>query len=338
MFHSARLKLTAWYLLIIMVICIMFSIVIYHFLIGEVTRFDRLQQLRFEKQILQYYPMGRVQVVVPLESADLVAEIHNRIVSALFAVNGGILVISGIVGYILAGRTLKPIQDMVTEQHRFISDASHELKTPLTSLKTAFEVYLREKKPTLTGAKELIGESIAEVNKLQSLSDSLLTLAHMDAPQEALPFVRVSVHAVITQAIKRTQVMAHHKKIEVEMTGNDYTVMGIEESLVDVCVILLDNAIKYSDKGKKVTVDVSRKGTSVRIDVIDQGIGIRKKDVPHIFDRFYRADTARTHSEKNGYGLGLSIAKKIIEQHHGSLRVESIVNKGSTFRITLPLA
>ena len=106
----------------------------------------------------------------------------------LIIVNSGILILSGGMGYVLSGLTLKPIKDMMDEQNRFISDASHELKTPLTSLKIAFEVYLRGKNPTPQETKTLITESIDEVNKLQSLSESLLQLAQYEKPQEKMVF------------------------------------------------------------------------------------------------------------------------------------------------------
>src|SRR3989344_3853916 len=129
MFKSARLTLTAWYLAIIMVISIAFSLMIYRVLLIEVIRFERAQRVRIERR-MQFFNSP-----IPV-SLELIEEIKQRLIFRLFMVNIGIMVISGGLGYFLAGRTLKPIKEMVDEQNRFISDASHELRTPLTSLKS----------------------------------------------------------------------------------------------------------------------------------------------------------------------------------------------------------
>jgi len=132
MFKSARIKLTAWYLLIIMFISISFSFVIYRGLMSEVHRFSRMQRSRF------------------FVDEDLITEIQRRAIFGLGTINTIIFITSGALGYFLAGKTLSPIQEMVEEQNRFISDASHEFRTPLTALKSSFEVNLRDKNLSLT--------------------------------------------------------------------------------------------------------------------------------------------------------------------------------------------
>src|SRR5574340_425624 len=145
MFRSARLKLTAWYLLIIMLVSMFFSIVIYRVLTAELDRFAQLQQTRIERSFenTQFMPS------IPMIDLELVAEFKKRIILSLLFINCSILLFSGWFGFILAGKTLQPIQDMVEDQKRFISDASHELRTPITALKTMLEVGLRDKKMSL---------------------------------------------------------------------------------------------------------------------------------------------------------------------------------------------
>ena len=142
MFSAARIKLTGWYLLIIMSVSICFSIFIYQILIREVERFARIRAIRMQERTF-----GRFSETVPLSAleAELIEDAKGHIILNLLVVNGVIFVISGGLGFILAGRTLDPIASMVDEQNRFISDASHELRTPLTSLKSAMEVNLRDK-------------------------------------------------------------------------------------------------------------------------------------------------------------------------------------------------
>ncbi|MBI2617289.1 HAMP domain-containing histidine kinase [Candidatus Gottesmanbacteria bacterium] len=342
MFHSARLKLTAWYLLIIMFISITFSMVIYRVLMGEVIRFEKAQRFRIEKRIEtgDLFPVDtrsfHLQIPIP-ENTELIDEIRRRIIFLLTLVNGGILIVSGILGYALAGRTLKPIREMVKEQNRFISDASHELKTPLTSLKSAFEVYLRNSRPTMKEAKTLIRESIGEVDKLQSLSESLLQLAQYQNSQKQLYIEKLSLTTLLQEAIRKVRLVAQKKSIVIEKNIQDVEIEANKYSLVDLFVILLDNAIKYSPDKSRLIINTQKTDGSILVSVKDHGIGISKKDLPSIFERFYRADSARSKSESNGYGLGLAIAQKIVANHKGSIRAESILGKGSTFSVRLPL-
>lgn len=343
MFRSARLKLTAWYLLIIMCISIAFSVVIYQGLSREVERFARIQEVRNERRLRLQLPSDSLQPLIPstpssLElDVDLILETRQRILFALIFINATILIIAGGLGYILAGKTLRPIQQMVDEQNRFVSDASHELRTPLTSLKAAFEVYLRSQKPDLPEAKTLIQESIGEVNRLQSLSESLLQLTQYQTLSENIPFKSASLKTIIDNAVHKVEPMAKQNKITIKTDVPNLRLEANAYGLTDSFVILLDNAVKYSAPNKTIIIHAKRTDGKIILSFIDQGIGISEKDIPHIFDRFYRADSARTKKDSGGYGLGLSIAKKIISMHHGSIEVKSILKKGSTFIVQLPI-
>ena len=212
MFHSARIKLTAWYLLIIMLVSMSFSLVIYKVLVNEVDRFARTQTFRIERRFREgiYFPpemhLRGTLPKAPIIDSELVDEIKGRLVFALLAINGGILIISGGLGFLLAGKTLRPIQDVVDEQNRFITDSSHELRTPLTSLKSAMEVNLRDKNLKLKDAKKLISENIEEVNKLQSLSDELLQLAQYQKPNNNTKFEKLEFVDVVRTSIKKVNI------------------------------------------------------------------------------------------------------------------------------------
>lgn len=334
MFQSARYKLTAWYLTIIMVISLAFSAVIYNGLTHEVERFARGQRFFIERRL-------RDTILVPPEitiiDPDLVAETKHRIIVLLFMINGSILLLSGGLAYMLAGRTLRPIEDMMEEQNRFISDSSHELKTPLTSLKSAFEVHLRDKKRTLKSSDTVVRESIAEVDKLQSLSESLLTLAHYQQHDNHAKMETVSIRSVMDTAIKDVSPMAAKKHITIQNSVSDTSVRAHTYSLIRLFVILLDNAIKYSKNNGTVTISDKKTKGYVIVCVKDRGIGISESDLPHIFERFFRADSARSKAGAGGYGLGLSIAKKIVDEHNGNIEVQSDGESGSSFIIRLPV-
>jgi len=327
MFQSARLKLTAWYLLIIMLVSAAFSLIIYEVLMSEVRRFDLAQRSRYGYRISTSFPA----------SQELVAETSRRIIFMLAWINGGILFLSGWLGYILAGRTLEPIQEMVTEQNRFIGDASHELRTPLTSLKTAFEVYLRQPHPTLEESKSLVGESLEDVNKLQTLSDSLLRLAQYKKPLNHSQMEKLSLSKVVSDAVRRLQPQADAKKIDFDLTLSDVVLTASKSGLTELFTILIDNAIKYSAESSKIHIKVKKVTPHAVVSIADQGIGISPQDLPHIFDRFYRADSARSKSGVGGYGLGLSIARQIVTAHSGSIHAKSTPNKGTTFTLRFPL-
>lgn len=333
MFQSARLKLTAWYLLILMFISICFSAVIYNVWITEVERFAAIQRTRIERRL--YGTRINMNWAVPID--DLVAETKSRIFLFLASVNGAILIVAGGLGYVLAGRTMQPIQQMVDEQNRFISDASHELKTPLTSLKTAIEVSLRDTDLTLPQAKQLMKESIDEVDKLQMLSEGLLQLAQYQLPAAKTSFEKIQVSAVIAQATRTVQSLASKKEISIVVEQTPLTLDGNAFGLIDLFVIILDNAIKYSPEKTTIHLSVKKQTGMAVIQIQDQGIGIAKKDIPHIFDRFYRADDARVKAGQGGYGLGLSIAKKIVDTHQGTIAVKSAPHKGTLFIVQLPL-
>jgi len=340
MFHNARIKLTAWYLFIIMLISIAFSMIIYRSLTLEVDRFAAFQKLRIERRLHDQFQFPGFAPANPptiiLIDPELVEETKRRIIVMLIIVNGIIFILSGGFGYVLAGRTLNPIQDMLEEQNRFISDSSHELRTPLTSLKTAMEVSLRDKKLTITEAKNIIKESIEEVNKLQLLSDELLQLAQYQKPNGNYIFTKINISNVLTKAIRKIEPLAKQKHIEIQTSIDPNTIDANFFGLEDLFVILLDNALKYSPKDSTIAVSSNRIDGYVAIHIHDQGIGINEKDIPHIFDRFFRADSVRTKNGVNGYGLGLSIAKKIVDAHNGSIHVKSIAHKGSKFTVQLP--
>lgn len=329
MFTSARIKLTAWYLLIIMTISLAFSLFIYQVLSQEIYRFARTQRFRIEGRFFI------ANISPPPRDIELIEETKNRLVMTLVVINGTILAISGTLSFFLAGHTLKPIQQMVEEQNRFISDSSHELRTPLTALKSSLEVNLRDKKLSLSQARKLMAENIKDVDELQALSDGLLTLARYGSSPTPPEFKKVHLSDVMAQAVTKVDSLLLKKEIILKNQIKDVVFTGNRQSLIDLVVILLDNAIKYSPSGSTIYLTSSVKGKNLSFSVRDQGIGIPKKDIPLIFNRFFRSDTSRSKTEIGGFGLGLSIAKKIIDTHHGQIEVNSTLNKGTTFTVTL---
>lgn len=344
MFHSARIKLTAWYLLIIMVISIAFSVVLYRVISVELLRFARLQRVRFEHQVRERIiidnniplPSSLPLPSPPVLDPELLSDVQKRLVLILVAINLGIFCVAGCLGYFLAGRTLKPIQEMVEEQDRFVADASHELRTPLTALKSSIEVNLRDKKLSLTEAKKLLESNLEEVNHLQALSDGLLELTQ-HRHTNGSPFKKCFVADILAHSLKKIEPIAQKKNIVIKKEIQNGEILCDPQGLEQVMTILLDNAVKYSPENSVVQIMTAYPDSVVTITVVDQGPGIEANDLPHIFDRFYRADKSRSKENVSGYGLGLSIAKKIVDAHNGSIAVTQTSNTGTTFTVKLPL-
>src|SRR3972149_6600694 len=248
-FENARLKLTVWYLLIIMVISLFFSLVIYNSVNEEFVRFEHMQQRiseNFEKKFIAPLPgqNGPKSIIFTQEDQNAVKHARVRFLLSLGIINLIILVGSGIAGYFLAGRTLQPIKEMVDEQNRFVSDSSHELRTPLTSLRSEIEVALRNKKLTTENAIKVLKSNLEEVISLQRLSDNLLELAQNGKLVNKNAMETVSLRNIIQSAIKKIEPVAKRKQIKIETDLQDIKIHGISDRLTEVFVILLDNAVK----------------------------------------------------------------------------------------------
>lgn len=339
MFEEARLKLTGWYLVIIMTISLGFSAAVYMGANEELMRFDnaqRIRQLRVDSVntflIQQGLPVPPGNETQGLESLALA---RKRIVCSLAIVNLAILVVSGLGGYFLAGLTLDPISKMVKEQKEFISNASHELRTPLTSLKTEIEVALRDEKMTVKDAKILLASNLEDVNSMQKLSNYLLKLHRFESGDADIKLKKMDLASVISKVVKEKTPYAAQKNIKIITKLSKVDIKGNEEYIAELTGVLVENAIKYSGKAKKIEVTTTKEGTFI---VRDFGVGIAEKDLPHIFDRFYRADTARSKSSVEGYGLGLSIAKSVADRLGVEIKVKSQPGKGSQFCVQFPVA
>lgn len=330
MFKQARLKLTAWYLIIIMTISLAFSGVIYRSATFELNRFARAQQSKFENRT--YLVNDNVVQLRPTPPFDqeLLEDAQGRILKALLLINLGILSSAAILGFYLSGKTLEPISQMMDEQYRFVSDASHELKTPLTAMKSTLEVALRDPKMGLGEAKKTLEVSLGEVNNLQKLAEGLLELSASETINRS---ERVILNQIVSEAVKMLEPLTNSRKIQIVTTLSKIVIMGESETLKRAITTIIDNAIKYSHDKSKIYISSKISGKDVILKIRDEGIGIEESEIPLIFNRFYRSDKART---TDGHGLGLSIAKKIIESQGGEIEVMSKKGKGTTISLIFP--
>ncbi len=215
---------------------------------------------------------------------------------------------------------------------QFTSDASHELRTPVAIIRTTAEL-MQQQKRTVGDYEEANAQILAEAERTSNLIEELLTLARADSQAAEMSFSEVNLCDVASEVISSTAALAESKSISLQASIPNASVIvsGDYNAIRRLMLILVDNAIKYSAPETIVLTSVSFQGISASIEVRDEGIGISEHDLPHIFERFYRADKARSR-EMGGAGLGLSIAKWIAEGHSGRIELESALGKGSTFR------
>ncbi len=221
---------------------------------------------------------------------------------------------------------------------QFTADASHELRTPVALMRTTAELSLRKPRPEAEyrGALTLI---LRELESTSALIENLMLLARADSGFEVLRFAPVDLSETLREACRQGRVLAQGKQIsfQEQIALGPVIVEGDAHALQRVFLILLDNAVKYTPPGGSVTVSLANVNGFAVAEIRDTGIGIGEADLPHIFERFYRADKARSR-ERGGVGLGLSIGRWIAEAHGGVIEAESTPGQGSVFRVRLPIS
>lgn len=326
MFRLTTLRLTGWYLLILVTLSIIFSLVIYNVAYDEVeTRLGRFQS---GIQLSNDLPPSIISANSLRDSELTQAKTNLSIV--LLYVNLIVLVVGGFISYFLARRNLLPIEKAHEAQSRFTSDASHELRTPLAAMKTEIEVALRDKFSDVTSLKETLSSNLEEIDKLSKLAEMLLNLSRLDNTKLQLSPVNLS--RLIKKIIKDFNLSASRITIS---SKKQLIVHGNEMALTDLVKILIDNALQYSPNKSLISVKVFQQDNQAILEITNTGPGIQPDKLPHIFDRFYRADSSRTDGANKGFGLGLALAKNIVELHNGEIFANSNPGHETTFTVSL---
>lgn len=328
MIKSAVGRLTFAYLAILMTLSLGFTVLLYNISMHELNQ-----------EIRQPYSYELVQPGLFLDFGRFrdyrFNEARRNLIENLVVINIGTLILGSIFSYGLAKRNIRPIEEALEAQSRFAADASHELRTPLTALQTEIEVALRDKKLNLKDAKAQLNSNLEEVIKLRTLSDRLLKLARDD---EKIEIKKFELQRSVLKSINQVAPLAKNKNIKLVDNTRKMQVLGNAQHTEDCLAIILDNAIKYSPIKTKVTIESGKDKEFGFVTIVDQGSGIKPEELPYIFERFYRADHSRgKDGDVNGHGLGLSIAKNIMEAQNGYIEVISNPDKGSAFTVKLPL-
>lgn len=329
MFESATLKLTTWYLLGIMLLSFGFSVLVYNLSLGEFSARMGVIETRLQEREVVLSPRFDFNAIRDRQ----VDEVRRNIVTVLVYTNLVILAIASIASYLWARRTLQPIEEAHEAQSRFTSDASHELRTPLAVMQAEIELALRDKKATKNDYREVLESNKEEVARLSGLSNVLLKIAQLDTRNIEMKDVQLSE---MLQAAISSFGGDDQKRIHISTPKKSMILQANPESFTELIIILLDNALKHSTPKTPIQLHAKKYKGKICCSVTNQGKGISEQEIDSIFRRFYRADASRTKNATTGYGLGLSLAKKIADLHHGEIVVKSTPGETTTFTVRLP--
>ncbi|MCA1599404.1 MAG: HAMP domain-containing histidine kinase [Chloroflexi bacterium] len=324
MFDRARLRLTLWYLAILAVIVFLLSFALYDLLatIIQQAEADTLSPA-LRRGVARFFAR--------------IASTQRALALEIAAIDLGVLILAALGAYVLAGRTLRPIQESMDRQQRFAAAASHELRTPLTVLQGTMEVaLLRERTPA--EYQQILGDAVAEAGRMGALIGDLLAVARAESdaialvalePLDLREAARAAVEGVRPLAVRKGQTL------DVDL-ATPLPVRGDAVKLRQTLANLLDNAVTYTPEGGSIRLSGYRERDQAAVAVRDTGPGIEPRHLPRLFEPFYRVDTARGGGEDHA-GLGLALAAWIARAHGGHLAVDSHVGAGSVFTLTLPL-
>lgn len=275
-------------------------------------------------------PYGQIIVFLDITNNNQIK--HNLIYISLIVFILSLLFIF-IVSYFLTEWIIKPVKENFEIQKQFIANASHELKTPLSIIST--NVSILDYEDDIKEQKKWIKNVKTEVFKMNDLINKLLLLSKVEDFSKVKHLENINISTVILNNILSYESIIFEKNriLKYNITPN-ILVPCIEDDLSTIIRIFLDNAIKYSNKNDIIEINLEKKHSHISLSIFNTGIGIKNEDIKYIFDRFYRVDTSR-NKEIEGYGLGLSIAKKIISNNKWQIKVDSIYNKWIKFTIDM---
>lgn len=261
----------------------------------------------------------------------------GRFLLALLALGAGSLVLLGWGSWWLAGSSIVPAQRAWERQQAFVANASHELRAPLTLLRASAEVALRGTPAGDEDQRELLGDVLHECDHMTRLVEDLLLLSRLDAGQLQLARAPVAAADLLDEVARQIGRLAAERGVALAIDAAPVSLCGDQVRVRQVLLILLDNALRHTPAGGSIAVRASAAGRETEIVVSDTGAGIPAEHLPHLFERFYRADSSR-HDEQRGSGLGLSIARALVQAQGGRISLSSAPGAGTEARIVLPAA
>lgn len=294
---------------------------------GSLQAFSQSSSIKGVKSGKYYYakhvPEGTLVLVA---SNDNINERSEMLLRNSFLVGCAGLIISAWIATLGATLLVKPVQETIDNERAFVSDASHELKTPLAVITSNAEVLESE-----IGDNKWLTCIKSETYRMSDLIKSMLAISRLEKSTNRQTFTKVDFSSCINETVMKFEAQAFEKGVLISTEiQDDVFVHGSEEKLKQVVAILIDNAVKYVCKNGAIKVALKSRMGSAVLTITNTGSFIEKKDYKRVFERFYRADEARTQTQKQSYGLGLAIAKRIVEEHEGNISVASSTIKNDS--------
>lgn len=292
--------------------------------------------VNYNKEVYKYMRSDRNGLVYVFLDVQVENELLARLVGTYVVVGLLALLLVLICSFFLAERALVPIRKSWEKQKNFIADASHELRSPLTVIRTNLELVMGNGNETVESQRKWLDSVKDESIRMSNMVNDMLLLARADANQEVMEKTSFELSEVLKSAFDSLETVAASKNLRYEVDlGADGIFLGDERHIKQLVTILLDNAMKYTEDGGNVKLLLEAEHEHYTITVADSGIGIPEEHISRVFERFYRVDKARSRNE-DGTGLGLAIADWIVKEHKGTIKIVSVVGEGTRFIVSLP--
>jgi len=316
-FFSARVKITFYYSLTAVIILGASSVMLYNTILSNLNQ-----------SILDSIP----DVSISQAIVDIAQDI---LLNRFLTIDILIIFLVVVLGFLLTRKTLAPIKANMQKQKRFIADASHELRTPIAVIISGLEVNLNNKNLTLESAKKTMEDTLSEMREFSKLSSNLLDISKYDTPIKT-EYEPIKINELLKSIIEKNKIIIKDRGLKIETRiDSDAVIDGNKIELERVFYNILDNAIKYNKTDGNIFVSDKVSLNKYIVTISDDGCGISKDIINKIFDSFFRGDISRNTA---GAGLGLTISKKIIENHKGTISIKSQENKGTSVIISLPIS
>ena len=317
-FLVARLRLTFYYSLTAMIILVISSVILYEVILSNLAQ-----------------SIGDNIFLTRDVAQAIIDKAQDILLNRFMTIDAFIMFLIVILGFLLTEKTLHPIKINMEKQKRFIADASHELRTPIAIVISGLEVNLNNKKLDLIRAKKTLEDTLVEMREFSKLSNSLLDISKYDAKIKN-KYEPILINEFFKNVVEKNKNLAQIKNIEIEAKiESSATIKGDKNELSRVLFNVLDNAIKYTKEGGTISILDKIVSGKYIVEINDNGVGISEDILGKIFDPFFRADSSRN---TEGAGLGLTLSKKIIENHNGTIVIKSQENKGTNVIISLPIS
>lgn len=323
-FISTRLKLTLWYIVISYTMLAFFTVAV-------IISLDRTFEV--VEQAIQQQGKG---IVYDVALQQQLTSFSSAFIQRLLIFDVSIAVAAGLASYVLSGRTLRPIERVLLQQQQFAADASHELRTPLANITMEIAAYRLDHPKVSTDQKNLLDSIETETQRMSSMVAGLLSLVR--ATNQAAVHQPTDLLSIVQSAMSAIEPRYKQAKLKLDLSSLFHDcqpiIMGQPDELRQLVLILLENALLYSHPHTLVKIQLRPLAERLELTVNNQGPVIPAKELPKVFNRFYRGSQATAP----GTGLGLAIAQTIVKSHRGSIAVASSDKHGTTFRLLLPLA